>query len=238
VLVDEELIAAIYDKAIPTDINNAVDFGRQQYVQYTDTGSDQEAKDFFLNAVMNYILNHLKQQQHAIISALMLLRERSIGTPLRSNTAQDFYSEFLSLPSRPTEMIADKIAEISQENRKNFTPQRLKFPPVDHYEKWYPRKITIPKVLIDTSRMDQFLSLSDKLQKQVIRIENILTYSLNYRNKNVRDNVFIQIFDEMYNLSISTYDINIKIITIFIIIFINKYVNNLSISKYDINIRI
>jgi hypothetical protein len=52
------------------------------------------------------------------------------------------------------------------------------------------------------------LSLTDKLQKQVIRIENILRNSLNYRNKNVRDNVFIQIFDEMYNLSISTYNSN------------------------------
>jgi len=208
-------IKDIIEQTFPTlhedIINDALDYGRNAYEEYLSTGvseaSDLEAKEFFLRSVTERILEHNRREYKTLIE-LILVRERHPRTPLRSDIAQDLTSGFISLPSRPTEMIADKIAEISEENRKKFTPQRLKFPPVDHYEKWYPRKITIPKVLIDTYRMDLFLSLSDKLQKQVIRIENILRDSLNYRNKNVRDNVFFQIFDEMYNLSISIYNSN------------------------------
>ena len=172
-------------------INNAVDFGRQQYVDYTDTGSDQEAKDFFLNAVMNYILNHLKQQQYAIISALMLLRERSIGTPLRSDTAQDFYSGIMSLQSRPAEMIADKIADKIPDTFTGRRPPR--FPKQYNVVSGYPNFLRR-----DSVRINRFSTLRNKL-KQQLKAAEIFAHAWTPYDRDI----LIQIFDEVYNLQLA-----------------------------------
>jgi len=200
----------------PDVINNAVDFGRQQYVHYTDTGSDQEAKDFFLNAVTNYILNTLKEQYDTIYT-LLLLRERDYQTetPLRSDIAQDLTSGFISLPSRPIEMIAEKIAD-------TFTGRRPpRFPKQYNVVSGYPDFLRR-----DRARIPQFSTLRNKLQQQLIVIERLASLWTPYT---FRHDILIQIFDAVYNLQFSgLHSIQLERSIIDAVHLILKNTNNLS----------
>ena len=172
----------------PDVINDAVVFARDQYVSVPDTASDQEAKDFFLNSVMKFILDHLKQQYDTLIE-LMLVRERDITATLRSNKAQDLTSGFISLPSRPIQMVADKIAD-------TFTGRRPpRFPKQYNVVSGYPDFLRR-----DHARIPQFSTLRNKLQQQLIVIERLASLWTPYT---FRHDILIQIFDAVYNLQLS-----------------------------------
>jgi len=166
-------------------INDAVDFGRQQYVHYTDTGSDQEAKDFFLNAVTNYILNTLKEQYDTIYT-FMLLRERDYQTetPLTSSKAQDLTSAFMKLPSRPLERLADTIADRRRPPR---------FPKQYNVVSGYPDFLSR-----DSVRINRFSTLRNKLQQQ-LKVAEILARVWTPYSRDI----LIQIFDAVYDLQFS-----------------------------------
>jgi len=201
-------------------INDAVQFGTQQYTSVPDTASDQEAKDFFLNSVMNYILNHLKQQQYNIISALMLLRERKRHL---SDTAQDFYSGIMSLQSRPAEMIADKFADIIADKIPDTFTGRSppRFPKQYRYnvEGGYPDFLRR-----DPGRIKSFSTLRNKLKQQLIVTERFAHAWTPYD----RD-ILIQIFDEVYNLQlIGLHSIQLERLIIDAVYLILRNNNNLS----------
>jgi hypothetical protein len=204
-------IKDIIEQTFPTlhedIINDALDYGRIAYEEYLSTGaskrdseaSDLEAKEFFLISVTERILEHNRREYDTLIE-LMLVRERHNTATLRSNKAQDLSSGFIALPSRPIQMVADKIVE---ENRKQFTQQTLRFPYPGSNPLGY--RVDIPEIIRNNpTRIEQFRSLSDKLQRQLARIE----FNLVNVSADVRDNLLVQIFDEMYNLSISTYNSN------------------------------
>jgi len=188
-------------------INDALTYGRNEYTAYlitesSEVASDLEAKEFFFRKVMERILEHNRRQHDTLIAFMLAHQRHNTQNHLTVNQALNpsFSSDLLTLPLLEQQKMFEPILE---ENHNKFTPQRLKFPPKGFYE-----QIIIPKVLIDTTRMGKFWSLSDKLQKQLIRIEAILRLNVQYSTKYVRDNVFFQIFDEMYNLSISIYNSN------------------------------
>jgi len=119
----------------------------------------------------------------------MLVRERHPRTPLRSDIAQDLTSGFISLPSRPIEMIAEKILEIAEENRNKLIPQHLQFPIVMRYP------ITTPDFLYkDRVKTEQFWSLNYKLRRQILYMEKI--------NDSARwAGTIMKMFDEIYRLA-------------------------------------
>jgi hypothetical protein len=135
--------------------------------------------------------------------ALMIARERHNQTRLRSNKAQDLSSGFIALPSRPIEMIAEKIAEISEENRKKLTPQLHRGFPADKY----PIRVVPSFLSSDSDRINKFWTLSYKLQRQIIAIEKLtqddswtwdafLTTWIPWR-----PDVKIKMFDAIYRLA-------------------------------------
>jgi len=178
-------------------IDDAVAYGRHQYIGFSEVASDREAETFFFNSVMEHIHKRTRSR-YEILIALMLARERNNQTPLRSNKAQDLTSGFISLPSRPIEMIAEKIAEIAEENRKKLTPQPLKFPIGK-----YPIPISdVPAFLSsDSYRINQFWSLSYKLKRQIIDMAKLTIYLNENWSVNWRPDLLIKMFDEIYRLA-------------------------------------
>jgi hypothetical protein len=140
----------------------------------------------------------------------MLLRERSYKTehPLTSSKAQDFTSAFMKLPSRPLEMIAEKLAE--QANK--FKPQYFRFPRLPEVELAKKVEDRIPVYIRDEpNRLKKYFDLNDKLREQLIFIEQTVTtdpFTYHHRNPghselsfNETENVQLQIFEEFYRLT-------------------------------------
>jgi len=203
-------------------INDAINHSVNEYnkdIVPNITVSDQEAEAFFFNSVMERILEHKRREYDALI-AFMLARERHPRTPLRSDIAQDLTSGFISLPSRPIEMIAEKIAEIAEENRNKLTPKRLRFPPSNDTTQ---RREKIP-TFIRGNRIHQFQSLNNTLRKQLIKID----YFINYWG---RPDLTIQMFDEIYRLA--QQNLNAIVLEREIILSINKILENSDIPHRD-----
>ena len=173
-------------------IDDAVAYARHQYTEVSEVASDREAEFFFLNAVMERIHKLIRSRYYTLIE-LMLARERHPRTPLVSNKAQTLSSGFIELPSRPIEMIAEKIAE---ENRNKLTPQHLQFPIVK-----YPIPISdLPTFLSsDSDRINQFWSLSYKLKRQIIDMAKSTLYWS--ERLNWRPDLLMKMFDEIYRLA-------------------------------------
>lgn len=174
-------------------IDDAVAYGAQKYTadilsDDSEVGSDYEAETFFFNSVMERIHERIRSRYDTLIE-LMLARERHPRTPLRSDIAQDLTSGFISLPSRPIEMIAEKIAEIAEENRNKLIPQHLQFPIVMRYP------ITTPDFLYkDRVKTEQFWSLNYKLRRQILYMEKINDYPR-------WTSTIMKMFDEIYRLA-------------------------------------
>jgi hypothetical protein len=174
-------------------IDDALAYARHQYTDVPLEYTDQQAKkNFFLSSVMERIHQRIdepiKSEYNRIIE-LMLVRERHPRTPLSSDIAQDLTSGFISLPSRPIEMIAEKILEIAEENRNKLIPQHLQFPIVMRYP------ITTPDFLYkDRVKTEQFWSLNYKLRRQILYMEKI--------NDSARwAGTIMKMFDEIYRLA-------------------------------------
>jgi hypothetical protein len=167
--------------------------------------SEEDAKSEFFNVMMNSI--NERKIQPGTLTNLMLLRERSYQMPLASNKAQDLTSAFMKLPSRPLEMIAEKLAE--QANK--FNHNKLRFPRL-------PKKVDdiIPVYIMftkDPNRLNKYFYLNDKLREQLIYIERLLSiepFTSDYPypipgdsrlNYNETQNVQLQIFEEFYRLT-------------------------------------
>jgi hypothetical protein len=184
-------------------IDDAVAYGAQKYradilSDDSEVGSDYEAETFFFNSVMERIHERIRSRYDTLIE-LMLARERHPRTPLRSDIAQDLTSGFISLPSRPIEMIAEKIAEIAEENRNKLTPQRLQFPILKT-----PIQLSdVPTFLShNNDRINKFWSLGYKLKKQIIAIERSIMFMSDGKwSWDWRPDVKIKIFDEIYRLA-------------------------------------
>jgi hypothetical protein len=175
--------------------------------------SQEDAYAEFFKVMMNSI-NERKIQgtiQPGTLTNLMLLRERSYKTepPLTSSKAQDFTSAFMKLPSRPLEMIAEKLAE--QANK--FKPQYFRFPRLPEVELAKKVEDRIPVYIRDEpNRLKKYFDLNDKLREQLIFIERtVTTYPFHYRNGipaghselsyNEKENVQLEIFEEFYRLT-------------------------------------
>ena len=191
-------------------IDDAVAYARYQYTEYLLTeaskvASDQEAENFFVKAVMEHIHKRIRSEYETLIT-FMLVRERhNTQTPLTSNKAQDLTSGFISLPSRPIEMIAEKIAEIAEENRNKLIPQHLRFTFPAYWK--YPIR-NVPSFLSsDSDRINKFWTLSYKLQRQIIDIEQLTqgdswTWDVFTTTWSPwRPDLKIKMFDEIYRLA-------------------------------------
>jgi hypothetical protein len=170
--------------------------------------SEEDANSEFFKVMMNSI--NERKIQPGTLTTLMLLRERNdrTKTPLRSNKAQDFTSAFMKLPSRPLEMIAEKLAE--QANK--FNHNDLRFPrlskKVEKVDDRIPLYIMFTK---DPNRLNKYFYLNDKLREQLIYIERLLSiepFTYPYHipghselNYNEKQNVQVQIFEEFYRLT-------------------------------------
>ena len=114
-------------------IDDAVDYGTNEYRAYLLTGaseiaSDREAEVFFLNSVMERIRERGISERDAII-AFMLAKYRHNTAPLTVNKDlnQAFSSDLLTLQLLPGQL--QKMFEpILEENRNKFTPQTIFFP--------------------------------------------------------------------------------------------------------------
>jgi len=174
-------------------IDDALAYARHQYTDVPLAYSDQQAEIFFLSSVMERIHQRIDERiksEYNTLIELMLVRERHPRTPLRSDIAQDLTSGFISLPSRPIEMIAEKILEIAEENRNKLIPQHLQFPKVR-----YP--IQTPGFLYKDNRgvkTKQFWSLNYKLRKQILYMEKINDYAR-------WTSTIMKMFDEIYRLA-------------------------------------
>ena len=171
-------------------IDDAVDYGTNEYRAYLLTGaseiaSDREAEVFFLNSVMERIRERGISERDAII-AFMLAKYRHNTAPLTVNKDlnQAFSSDLLTLQLLPGQL--QKMFEpILEENRNKFTPQTIFFPEVK-------RPIRHVPLFLYEHRKNQFWSLSYKLKRQ---IESISYSSL------WRDDLKIKMFDEIYRLA-------------------------------------
>ena len=215
----KDIIEQTFPRLDQDIIDDAVTDGTNEYRAYLMTeasksASDQEAKEIFLRTVMKSIRELIRRKNNSLI-AFMLAKYRHNNAPLTVNQDlnQAFSSDLLTLQLLPGQL--QKMFEpILQENRNKIIPQRLRFPPPP--EEDFDEQVIIPEVLIDMNnptRMDQFLSLSDKLQRQIIHIEDILTfYVSSIYDANItidlREKLLLHIFDEIYNLSISTFNSN------------------------------
>jgi hypothetical protein len=173
-------------------IDDALAYGRHQYTEVPLAYSDKQAENFFLNSVMERIHQRIDERiksEYDKLIELMLVRERNPRTPLRSNIAQDFTSGFISLPSRPIEMIAEKIAE---ENRNKLIPQHLQFPIV----RYQLTSSETPSFFYHDNKgvkTKQFWSLNYKLKNQIIYMAKI--------NKHWKTHLLMKMFDEIYRLA-------------------------------------
>ena len=171
--------------------------------------SEEDAYSEFFNVMMNSI--NERKIQPGTLTNLMLLRERSYKTehPLTSSKAQDFTSAFMKLPSRPLEMIAEKVVE-QQANK--FKPQHFRFPRLPEVELAKKVEDRIPVYIRDDpNRLKKYFYLNDKLREQLIFIEQIVTTDpFTYHNRrpghselsyNETENVQLQIFEEFYRLT-------------------------------------
>ena len=170
-------------------INDAVAHGTNEYIAYLLTepsklASDQEAEDFFFNSVMERIIEH-NRREHETLMTLMLAQQRHFQSPLTPNS--DLSSGFLTLNSHQQ----DKIFE---ENRKKFIPMPPpRFPRPGNKVTGYPNFLWRDKI-----RIPLFLSLRDKLKKQLGVIERLTTMW----PTDVSENILIAIFDEVYRLQL------------------------------------
>ena len=164
--------------------------------------SQEDANAEFFKVMMNSI--NERKIQLGPLTNLMLLRERSDKTehPLTSNKAQDFTSAFMKLPSRPLEMIAEKLVE-QQANK--FNHNDLRFPGLSKVELAKKVDDRLPLYIIfDQNRLKKYFYLNDKLREQLLAIERLLGilrpghFELSY---NERQNVQLQIFEEFYRLT-------------------------------------
>jgi len=183
-------------------IDDALAYARHQYTDvplaYTAAvasvfAADQQAKkNFFLSLVMERIHQRIDERiksEYDKLIELMLVRERHPRTPLRSDIAQDLTSGFISLPSRPIEMIAEKILEIAEENRNKLIPQHLQFP-ITRYPIRTPGFFYHDNKGVKTK---QFWSLNYKLKNQIIYMAKI--------NKHWKTPLLMKMFDEIYRLA-------------------------------------
>ena len=168
--------------------------------------SEEDANLEFFNVMMNSI--NERNIQPGTLTNLMLLRERSHQTPLTSNKAQDFTSGFMKLPSRPIEMIAEKLAE--QANKFNHQP--LRFPRGrPELSKTVDRIPLYIRVTNHPTRLKKYFYLNDTLREQLIAIERLLStdpFTYDYLRPGhselsyiERENVQLQIFEEFYRLT-------------------------------------
>ena len=152
---------------------------------------DQQSKEIFLRSVMERILEH-NRREHETLMTLMLAQQRHFQSPLTPNS--DLSSGFLTLNSHQQ----DKIFE---ENRKKFIPMPPpRFPRPDNEV-----IVGCPEFMYkDNIRITQFWSLRDKLKKQfwqIVRLTSLWT-------RDVRDNILIDIFDEVYRLQLEDLNSN------------------------------
>ena len=173
--------------------------------------SQEDANAEFFKVMMNSI--NERKIQPGPLTNLMLLRERSYKTehPLTSSKAQDFTSAFMKLPSRPLEMIAEKLAE-QQANK--FNHNDLRFPGLSKVELAKKVGDRIPVYISltnDPNILNKYFYLNDKLREQLIYIERLLStepFTSDYPypghfelSFNERQNVQLQIFEEFYTLT-------------------------------------
>jgi len=170
--------------------------------------SQEDAYSEFFKVMMNSI--NERKIQPGTLTNLMLLRERSYRaeTPLTSSKAQDFTSAFMKLPSRPLEMIAEKLAE--QSNK--FKPQHFRFPRLPEVELAKKVEDRIPVYIRDDpNRLKKYFYLNDKLREQLIYIEKRVTtdpFTYHHRRPghselsyDETENLQVQIFEEFYRLT-------------------------------------
>jgi hypothetical protein len=185
-------------------IDDALAYARHQYTDVPLAYTDQQAENFFLSSVMERIHERIRSRYDTLIELMLAQQRHYTRSPLRSDITHDLTSGFISLPSRPIEMIAEKIAEIAEENRNKLTPQRLQFPILKT-----PIQLSdVPTFLShNNDRINKFWSLGYKLKRQIIAIEQLTqddswtwdVFSTTWIPW--RPDVKIKIFDEIYSLA-------------------------------------
>jgi hypothetical protein len=204
-------------------IDDALAYSRNQYTEVPLAYSDKQAEIFFLNSVMERIHQRIDERiksEYDKLIELILVRERNPRTPLRSNIAQDFTSGFISLPSRPIEMIAEKIAEIAEENRNKLIPQHLQFPIV----RYQLTSSETPSFFYHDNKgvkTKQFWSLNYKLKNQIIYMAKI--------NKHWKTPLLMKMFDEIYRLA--QLNLNANVLERLIIDSVMRILNESSVHK-------
>ena len=112
-------------------IDDAVAYARYQYTEYLLTeaskvDSDQQAEKFFLNAVMEHILEHNRRQHDTLIAFMLAHQRHNTQTPLTVNQALNpsFSSDLLTLPFPPGQL--QKMVEpILEEKRQVYMGREI-----------------------------------------------------------------------------------------------------------------
>ena len=184
-------------------IDDAVDYGINEYREYllrraSKSASDQQAKEFFLNSVMERIGEHNRRKNDTLI-AFMLAKYRHNTAPLTVNQDVNlaFISDLLTLPLLSGQL-KKTFEPIFEENRNKFIHQILQFPFPGNTD-----KVIIPKIIKKFPiKKENFWSLRSKLQRQLYHIDVQLTVLfIPSIPTHVRTNLVFQILDEMYRLS-------------------------------------
>lgn len=184
-------------------IDDAVDYGTNEYREYllsraSKSASDQQAKEIFLNSVMERIGEHNRRKNDTLI-AFMLAKYRRNTAPLTVNKDVNlaFISDLLTLPLLPRQL-QKTFEPIFEENRNKFIPQILQFPFPGNTD-----KVIIPKIINRIPiKKEIFWSLRSKLQRQLYHIDGVLrVLVVPSISTDVRKNLVFQILDEMYRLS-------------------------------------
>ena len=192
-------------------IDDAVAYARYQYTEYLLTeaskvASDQEAENFFVKAVMEHIHKHNRRQHDTLIAFMLAHQRHNTQNPLTVNQALNpsFSSDLLTLPFPPGQL--QKMVEpILEENRNKLIPQHLHYTFPAYWK--YPIR-NVPSFLSsDSDRINKFWTLSYKLQRQIIAIEQLTqgdswtwdAFTTTWSPW--RPDLKIKMFDEIYRLA-------------------------------------
>ena len=212
-------------------IDDAVDYGTNEYREYllsraSKSASDQQAKEIFLNSVMERIGEHNRRKNDTLI-AFMLAKYRRNTAPLTVNQDVNlaFISDLLTLPLLPGQL-QKTFEPIFEENRNKFIPQILQFPFPGNTD-----KVIIPKIINRIpSKKEIFWSLRSKLQRQLYHIDGVLrVLFVPSIPTHIRINLVFQILDEMYRLS--QLNFNSNYIERLLITFVSKIIIESSLTK-------
>jgi hypothetical protein len=180
----KEIIELQFPNLPQNIIDNAVNYGTNQYTAFLNnnpTVSDQQAEDYFFEAVMANILIHNKREHDKLIAFMLAHQRHNEGSGYLTCTSP-ISSHILDLPSRSLKAIHKAYSD-------NFTPRPLRTLPTAHMR---------PLLYLD--RVDdeaKFLSLSNTIKDKLMYIDK-LAYDW---DPNENRNIQLQIFNVFYNLA-------------------------------------